>query len=67
MYEREKMKFALGALSWRKVIGILGADQEPSAETYGTLIEDVVRTGCLTKKTEFVASVLADAGLTAEQ
>jgi hypothetical protein len=50
MYEREKMKVALGALSWREVIEILGADQEPSAETYETLIEDVVRTGCLIKK-----------------
>ncbi|WP_263377359.1 hypothetical protein [Granulicella paludicola] len=50
MFDREKMKKAFGALSWKDVLETLNADDEPSAETYERLIEDVVRTGCLIKK-----------------
>lgn len=50
MYDREKMKEALGELSWKDFTAILEADPAPSEETYEGLLEDIVRTGCLIKK-----------------
>jgi len=44
------MKVVLGQLSWRRVLDLLTADPLSSTEICDSLIEDVVRTGCLIKK-----------------
>ena len=47
MYNREKMKKLLGARGWASVERLLSSTDEPLEAKIDTLLEDVVRTGCL--------------------